>query len=80
MMRKIPYEVRKTIKFLNDMGYNVDIEAYKPGNQVLYRIVKLGKNGSQTPLTPYLSRKELTIWCRGFTAYPEISDGVTPLV
>jgi len=80
MMKEFPYRVKLVMKYLNEMGVNFEMESYKPGNHVLYRIVKLGKNGSRTPISPYLTRKEMIRWCEGFIAYPTVCDGENPIV
>ena len=80
MMKNIPYEVKRAIYYLNQMGYEVDIHSYKPGNSILYQIVKLRKSSGVIPITPYLTRKELEIWCKGFNTYPTIEDGENPII
>ena len=78
-MRGMPYEIKQALKYLEDMGLKVGIISYRPGKQNLYQIVKY-KNDTTIPLSPYFTRKELTIWAKGFISYPMIQDGAYPLI
>ena len=81
-MREIikDYYVGKALKYLRDMGHNVDIHIYRPDNRNRYQIVKVKENGAIIPITPYYLKHELEIWAKGFVNAFDIINGVTPII